>query len=142
MTYQDKLKEVAESLGVSFVFQDWTTANVEIDKTPLPAVIYVLPASGSLNFKSGFIRDNQNGILAFIDKVVLDADGVENDNIVDRMKRLAMEYIVKLNATRYFEALDGVLPYRTIYSELNANVSGISFEVSLKEVKGICEERV
>ena len=41
MTYQDKLREVAESLGVSFVFQDWTTANIEIDTTPMPAVTYI-----------------------------------------------------------------------------------------------------
>lgn len=142
MTYREKLKEVADSLGVSFVFQDWTTANVEIDQTSLPAVVYVLPASGSLAFKSGFIRDNQNGMLAFLDKVILDAEGVDNDNVVDRMKRLAMQYIVRLNATGYFETLDGVLPYRTIYSELNANVSGISFEVALKEVVGICEDNV
>lgn len=142
MTYQDKLREVAESLGVSFVFQDWTTANIEIDKTPLPAVTYILPTSGSLNFKSGFIKDSQNGMLAFLDKVVLDGNGVDNDNVVDRMKRLAMQYIVKLNATGYFEMLSGVLAYKTIYSELNSNVSGIAFEVTLKEVKGICEERV
>jgi hypothetical protein len=142
MTYQDKLREVAESLGVSFVFQDWTTANIEIDKTPLPAVTYILPTSGSLNFKLGFIKDSQNGMLAFLDKVVLDGDGVDNDNVVDRMKRLAMQYIVKLNATGYFEMLSGVLAYKTIYSELNSNVSGIAFEVTLKEVKGICEERV
>ena len=61
MTVQDKLKQIAESLGVPFVFEDWTLTNVEIDRTPLPAVVYVLPASGELDFKNGNIRDNQNG---------------------------------------------------------------------------------
>lgn len=51
MTVQDKLKQIAESLGVPFVFEDWTLANVEIDRTPLPAVVYVLPCSGELDFK-------------------------------------------------------------------------------------------
>lgn len=142
MTVQDKLKQVAESFGVSFVFEDWTQANVEIDGTPLPAVVYVLPASGELNFKNGNIRDNQNGMLAFLDKVELNGNGLDNDCVVDRMKSLAMNFIVKLNQTGYFEPLGGVLKYQVAYNKLNAVTSGIVFEVTLKEITGICERNL
>lgn len=142
MTVQDKLKQVAESLGVSFVFEDWTQANVEIDGRPLPAVVYVLPASGELNFKNGNIRDNQSGMLAFLDKVELNGNGLDNDCVVDRMKSLAMNYIVKLNQTGYFEPLGGVMKYQVAYNKLNAVTSGIIFEVTLKEITGICERNL
>lgn len=142
MTVQDKLQQVAESLGVSFVFEDWTMANVEIDNQPLPAVVYVLPASGELNFKNGNIRDNQNGMLAFLDKVALDSNGQDNDCVVDRMKSLAMTFIVKLNQTGYFEPLGGVMKYQVAYNKLNAVTSGIVFEVTLKEITGICERNL
>ena len=142
MTVQDKLKQVAESLGVPFVFADWTLANVEIDRTPLPAVVYVLPASGELDFKNGNIRDNQNGMLAFLDKVELNGNGQDNDCVVDRMKSLAMRFIVKLNETGYFEPLGGVMKYQVAYNKLNAVTSGIVFEVTLKEITGICERNL
>lgn len=142
MTVQEKLQQVAELLGVSFVFEDWTLANVEIDNKPLPAVVYVLPASGELNFKNGNIRDNQNGMLAFLDKTSLDSNGQDNDCVVDRMKSLAMRYIVKLNETGYFEPLGGVMKYQVAYNKLNAVTSGIVFEVALKEVIGICERNL
>lgn len=142
MTVQDKLKQVAESLGVSFVFEDWTLANVEIDGTPLPAIVYVLPASGELNFKNGNIRDNQNGMLAFLDKVELNGNGQDNDCVVDRMKSLAVRFISKLNQTGYFESLGGVLKYQVAYNKLNAVTSGIVFEITLKEKTGICERNL
>lgn len=142
MTVQDKLQQVAESLGVSFVFEDWTLANVEIDNKPLPAIVYVLPASGELDFKNGNIRDNQNGMLAFLDKVALDSNGQDNDCIVDRMKSLAMRYIVKLNDTGYFDKLGGIMKYQVVYNKLNANTSGIMFEVTLKEITGMCERNL
>lgn len=142
MTVQDKLKQIAESLGVSFVFEDWTMANVEIDNQPLPAVVYVLPASGELNFKNGNIRDHQNGMLAFLDKVALDSNGQDNECVVDRMKSLAMTFIVKLNQTGYFEPLGGVMKYQVAYNKLNAVTSGIVFEVTLKEITGICERNL
>lgn len=142
MTVQDKLKQVAESLGVSFIFEDWTLANIEIDNQPLPAVVYVLPASGELDFKNGNIRDNQNGMLAFLDKVELDSNGQENDSVVDRMKSLAMNFIVKLNHAGYFEKLGGVMKYQVVYNKLNAVTSGIVFEVTLKEIAGICERNL
>ena len=133
MTVQDKLKQIAESLGVPFVFEDWTLANVEIDRTPLPAVVYVLPASGELDFKNGNIRDNQNGMLAFLDKVELNGNGQDNDSVVDRMKSLAM---------RYYEPMGGVMKYQVAYNKLNAVTSGIVFEVTLKEITGICERNL
>lgn len=142
MMVQDKLKQIAESLGVSFVFDDWTTANIEIDSQPLPVVVYVLPASGELDFKNGNIRDNQNGMLAFLDKVTLDSNGQDNDCVVDRMKSLAMNFIVKLNQTRYFESLGGVIKYKVVYNKLNAVTSGIVFDVTLKEMTGICEHNL
>ncbi|WP_288207011.1 hypothetical protein [uncultured Parabacteroides sp.] len=142
MTVQDKLKQVAESLGVPFVFEDWTQANVEIDRILLPAVVYVLPASGELDFKNGNIRDNQNGMLAFLDKVELNGNGLDNDCVVDRMKSLAMRFIVKLNETGNFEPLGGVMKYQVAYNKLNAVTSGIVFEVVLKEITGICERNL
>ena len=142
MTVQDKLKQVAESLGVPVLFEDWTQANVESDRILLPAVVYVLPASGELDFKNGNIRDNQNGMLAFLDKVELNGNGLDNDCVVDRMKSLAMRFIVKLNETGNFEPLGGVMKYQVAYNKLNAVTSGIVFEVVLKEITGICERNL
>lgn len=139
---QDILKNVAESLGVNFAFEDWTTLNQVLDKTPLPAIAYILPASGEFNFTSGFIKDNQNGMLAFLDKAVIDANGNDDDCIVDKMKLLAKKFIVELNKTNHFESIGGKIQYRAIYQQCSSVVTGIAFEVTLKELKGICERNL
>lgn len=42
-----KIASVAEKLeGVTYLFDNWATANVRLDKMPLPAIINLLPISG------------------------------------------------------------------------------------------------
>ena len=42
-----KIASVAEKLeGVTYLFDNWATANVRLDKMPLPAIINLLPIYG------------------------------------------------------------------------------------------------
>ena len=47
MTVEQKIKSVVDQMkGVTYIFDNWQTANVRLDKLPLPAVLNVLPVSG------------------------------------------------------------------------------------------------
>lgn len=139
MTVEEKIKQVAESMKVTYVFDNWSVANIRLDKLPLPAIVNVLPASGELNFNNGNIRDCPNALFAFIDKIYTDARGDEKDDTIERMKSLAMRFFVAMNQSGMFQPIGGRLSYRTIYDKLDIAVTGVMFELRIEEVLGICE---
>lgn len=139
MTVEEKIKQVAESMKVTYVFENWNVANVWFDKLTLPAIVNVLPASGELNFNNGNIRDCPNALLAFIDKIPVDARGKEKDDTVEKMKSLAMRFFVAMNQSGMFQHVGGRLPYRTIYDKLDVAITGVMFELKIEEVSGVCE---
>lgn len=136
------LQKVAKKIGASFVFDNWAGANVSLDNVSFPAVIYILPASGSFNLDKGWIKDNQNSMIAFLDKTNFQTTGEENGSVIDNMKDLAKKFFIELNKTNIYQSIGGILPYRVVYDTFDVNVAGITFEIPLKEVTGICEKNI
>lgn len=141
MSVESKIKSVADTFqgeGVSYYFGDWARANKAFDNMSLPAIVYVMPASGEIDLSAGNVRDKENALIAFLDKTTFDFEATENNVIVESMKALAMRFFVACNNSRLFEPIGGKLPYRVVYDMLDVNVTGITFELPIKEVTGKC----
>lgn len=142
MTIEDKVKEIVGEYfsGFSFVFEDWNTADTKLDKVELPAIIMVLPVSGVLQFgQHGRIKDAENTIVAFVDKVPKEADGRDNEVVYNEMKVAAREFVRRLNESGYFNYIQGDVPYNTIIEQLSSIVTGVALQLQLKELVGRCE---
>ena len=50
--------------GVSYLFDNWQTANIRLDKIKLPAVLNLLPVSGTFNLGRQQLRDCPNCMMA------------------------------------------------------------------------------
>ena len=49
-TVEQKIKSIVDKIeGLTYVFDNWQTANLRLDKLPFPAVVNVLPVSGRFN---------------------------------------------------------------------------------------------
>ena len=133
-----KIASVVETMGnLTYVFDNWHTANFRLDKESLPAVINVLPVSGVMNVTDRRLRDFPNCMLAFVDKADFDFDGKDNDEILERCKNLAMEFILTANASGLFEPIIGDVRYSVLYDKLDVNVTGVVIELQLMEKQGI-----
>ena len=133
MTVEQKIKSVVDQMkGVTYIFDNWQTANVRLDKLPLPAVLNVLPVSGNFQLGPTQLKDYPNCMLAFMDKTSFDFDA-----IVEKCKNMAKEFILLLNRSRLFEPISGSVPYSVFYDKLNVNVTGITISIQLKETSGI-----
>lgn len=142
MTIEDKVREIVGEhfSGFSFVFEDWNTADTKLDKVELPAIIMVLPVSGVLQFgQHGRIKDAENTIVAFVDKVPKEADGRDNEVVYNEMKVAAREFVRRLNESGYFNYIQGDVPYNTIIEQLSSIVTGVALQLQLKELVGRCE---
>jgi hypothetical protein len=136
---EKKIKSVAESMvGFTYVYEDWTRADLRLDRLPLPAIINLLPVSGAMSLKMDQFKDKPNCMFVFVDKVNKDADGKDNDAVFERMKSAAMVFIARMNDSGLFEPIEGDIPYSVILEKLSPIVTGISISVQVKEVKGVC----
>lgn len=142
MTIEDKVREIASEQfsEFSYVFEDWYTADKVVEKTALPAIIFILPVSGILQYgQHGRIRDAENCAIAFVDKVDKEADGRDNETVYNAMKTAARAFINALNASGFFNPIDGDVPYNVIYEQLSSIVTGVVLQLQLKELVGRCE---
>ena len=128
MTVEQKIKKIVDSMeGVSYLFDNWQTANIRLDKIKLPAVLNLLPVSGTFNLGRQQLRDCPNCMMAFMDKTKFDFDGTENDAVIEGCKNKA-----------------GDIPYSVFYDKLDVNVTGIVIQLKLEEIMGtvICNKSV
>ena len=136
-TVEGKIRAIAVGLGVNYEFNDWTKGNVDLDKVPTPCIVYIQPPAGRLNFDRGIAKDYPDCGIAFLDRTDHDDDAVVEDNVVERMKRLAMRFIDAMNNSGWFEHIEGDVPYQVPIDELDSINSGIFLQFTPKEKKGI-----
>lgn len=136
MTVQEKIKQVIESLGEVYLHENWQTANVRIDKMPLPCVLNVLPVSGAFQFGTSRVKDKPNCMIAFMDKSDFDFDGQNNDVVVERCKCRAMAFLIELGRSGLFKQVTGDIRYSVFYDRMDVNVTGIVIEFTPEEIQG------
>ena len=133
-----KIASVAAKLeGVTYLYDNWATANVRLDRLEFPAIINLLPVSGRFDISRTQLRDSPECMIAFADKTRFDFDGVENDEVIERCKALAVRFIRELNKSGLFEWTSTDIRYSVFYDKLDVNITGIVVELNLKEVKGV-----
>lgn len=138
-TVEDKVHAVVRKMGedVSYLFMNWTQANVAFDKIKKPSVVYILPPSGTMKFDWARVKDAPETRIAFLCPTNFDFDGHVNDNVIEQMKRLCYRFIKTLNESELFEVIEGSLNYQVVYDGLDQNVTGIMISPKLEEVDGV-----
>ena len=138
-TVESKVRVVVESLGdgVQYLFMNWAQANVAMGEVVKPSIVYVLPPSGKLDFGYARVKDYPETQIGFLCPTDFDFDGADNDNVIERMKRLAIRFVKALNESEYFEFIEGRLSYQVVYDFLDQNVTGIVLSMPLEEVDGV-----
>lgn len=142
-TIERKIASIVEGLDVGYLYANWAQVNVDIDQMLMnlerPVVVYTLPASGTLDVSltRGRAYDYPTTLMSFFTPSDFDFDGVANNDSVENMKRLALKFINAVNESGEFEAIEGPIGYRVHVDYLDANVTGVSIEITLKEREGI-----
>ena len=143
MNIDVKVKEIVENElpEFSYVFENWYDADTAVDRMALPAVICVLPVSGTLELHNGRSRDTENLQIAFVDKVPRNANGEDNAAIYNNMKDAAVRFLRGVQKSGYFAPLTGSLSYRVICEKMSSIVTGVCLDLELAELAGVCYGR-
>lgn len=140
MSIENKIREIAKDKfnGYSYVFEDWNGASEVMDRVPLPAIVSILPTGGAISFTRSGVKDSENVLLAFVDKVVRDANGEDNEAVYTRMKKTAIAFVNEMNNSRYFEPIGENIKYTTVLEKASSYYTGIILELEVQERSGTC----
>lgn len=138
---ENKIKAIADKMGIAYLYDDWTRVNQRIERAPLPVMVNVLPVSGSFRYQNSgaSLVLQANCLIAFLDKTDFDFDSTENDVIVHKMTDYAAAFIMLLNESGDFEPLSSEnMRLQVCYDKLDVNVTGVILDLSLVETQGYC----
>lgn len=132
---ESKIKQIAEEMGLGYLYCSWYEANDQLDDMEsFPVLVNILPTSGRLNLSMDEFRDNPNCIFAFFDQLGVNEE--QASATAERMKKLMKRFIVKMNESRAFDYIDGDIEYSIAYDKMDARLVGVILSVSVKELNG------
>ena len=134
-------KQVALDLGAKYLYDEWGRINLHADKLKIGDVVVVetLPTNGQIDTRfAPVVRTSRTAIFAFLKHCDLDFKGAEVGEIIEEMLDLAKRYIVRLDATRAYEPIEGLMDYNAVIDFLDANMAGVRVTLTLKELEGVC----
>lgn len=134
-------KQVALDLGCKYLYDEWGRINLHADKLKIGDVVVVetLPTNGQIDTRFvPVVKTSRTAIFAFLKHCDLDFKGAEVGEIIEEMLDLAKRYIVRLDATRAYEPIEGLMDYNAVIDFLDANMAGVRVTLTLKELEGEC----
>ena len=134
-------KQVALDMGCKYLYDEWGRINLHADKLKIGDVVVVetLPTNGQIDTRfAPVVKTSRTAIFAFLKHCDLDFKGAEVGAIIDEMLDLAKRYIVRLDATRAYEPIEGLMDYNAVIDFLDANMAGVRVTLTLKELEGEC----
>lgn len=134
-------KQVALDMGCKYIYDEWGRVNLHADKLKIGDVVVVetLPTNGQIDTRFvPVVKTSRTAIFAFLKHCDLDFKGTEVGEIIEEMLGLAKRYIVRLDATRQFEPIEGLMDYNAVIDFLDANMAGVRVTLTLKELEGEC----
>lgn len=137
------IQQIAADMGCAYIYDDWGRINLKADKygnrKKTRLIIETLPTNGQIDTRfAPLVRTSRTCIVAFLRPCALDFEGAEVGNIVDEMLDLAKQFIKRLDATNYYEPIEGLLDYNVVLDFLDANMAGVRVTLTLKELEGEC----
>lgn len=142
-----KLAEIAEGMGLPFIVETWSRANLIADylkrkggeEPQLPFVVAIQPIRGVIAIDQfDQWADVPSVYVGFADRMPLDFKGREAEEIAERLKALAVKFIARVNNSGYFTPVSGEVSYDVSFDRLDANLLIFSMELPLRPVVGAC----
>lgn len=135
-----QIESIANGIGMSYKFGTYKEVNYLIDRhQPCPLVAELLPLKGTFELKYESVKDSQEITLLFLDVDQKTVDSRKTNEVVERMKSKALEFIAAINKTGEFELIDETsLQYFTIVKQFDKCLTGVEITLNLKPVNAVC----
>jgi hypothetical protein len=131
---REQIGSIAMSLTGSpaFYYGRKSEINVQGDDMILPAVILIEPDQFGFSISpySGAVKDTYNVFIQFVDQVTMGEDANYRHPVVEAMRTLCAEFILKLSEADIFEDLNTNIPGVLVVDTYDVNVAGIEINLA------------
>lgn len=128
----------------SWQYNDLGTANLRLDnKKPSPTAVFLQVSDWSLTHNAVNVRETADVNISFLEKEgKLDAGGLEQDEIIDRMKSIAINFLQRLGNVKKLQIVnpDDDIKIKSVYLRSDSNRSGVNLQMTIRERQGECIE--
>lgn len=136
MTLIDKIKKSIEAVGVPFVYHN----GGEIDEMLMrqeafPVAFCYLINQGTIEDVNGIFHERLTFAVFFADLTKFDFDSLENEQIIDRCKRRAFQWLSSLRLSEDLD-LTNVNGTQRVYDVTASVLTGFAVNVTIEEVAG------
>lgn len=137
---EQTIREAAAKMqGYTYIYETWEDADAKLETMTFPAIVCVMPTSGTTTIRNGRIYDTENVALAFLDSVPRNAEGEDNGEVINAMKAAGAKFFDLLNKSGELEPLSSI-PYEVVCEQLSTIVSGVIFQPAISQNIGYCPE--
>lgn len=125
---------------MSWQYNDLGTANLKLDRNkPSPTAVFYQITDFVYNLSTGIRRERANVLVAFLKKEgKLDAEGIEQDQIITDMSEIAFEFIKNVINEGSLRILNDKLTLKSTFLRSDSNRTGVIVELELEEKSGVC----
>lgn len=135
---EHRVEEVAGSFApFTYVAGDWREIDLKVNKADLPVILFVVPEQGDVSVTQGLYFDSVRCLVGFFDRVNRDAYAQDNMAVYTAMRASGLKFIDALNKSGYFEPITETR-YNIYTEQLASNVTGVVFDLTIKQAKGMC----
>lgn len=143
MTIIEALKNSVETItGLPFIYGSPESVNRQINDTELPCVYAYLLQTTAVEDTNGILHERMTLAVFFVNKTDFAPDDMENEVIINRMKRAAFRWWVGARSEWV-----GIRPIafnegQRVYQQFDDIVTGYAANVTIEEIAGvsICTE--
>lgn len=150
---EKEIKRIIEGMGLDYIIETMPRANQVLDRYrrrpdkrvraddghSLPVGIYIQPERGTLNIaERGNVTDAPSCLIAFADEMPFDFRGEQAQEVAERMKDLAEEFIRIVNESDELKPIVGNIGYSISYDSMDANLCVVTITAVIEEAWGRC----
>lgn len=137
MTIIEKLiTSIKDALGDNFpvYYHNEETLNVIADNADYPCAFVYLLETGDLVEENGVVKEEATFAVHFVELTDFDYCSMDNEAIISRCKRRALQWVNNLSKDRYFTLEDIGNTQRT-YEAFDTILTGFGVLLTLKELE-------
>ena len=129
-----------DSLVNSYQYNDKPTANIRLDSKmeDITAVLFQI-TDFKLQTNRLTVKEECDINISFLQKETkLDAQGMEQDGIIDNCKDAALDFIKRVMCDKTLKILDDTIEVKSVYLRSDSNRTGVNVTLKISEIQGSC----
>lgn len=136
MTIIEKIKKSIEcATHLQFYYDDRDALNTILDDAEFPCVVSHLVEQGAISDELGVFHERLTMEVWFEDLACQDANGIQNEQTIDQMKRLALAWLTSLRINQDIK-LVSINSTGRHYLDRDVMTTGYAVTITFDEVDG------